>query len=231
MESSSAKISIQHGQLDSVQRPGNNWLERNQSSTVLTEAGRRNEVQTDHDEKIYMIPVEDILRVNISTEVKRKVQTNKIVRLKTPPEELGCCDSTKKCCIRNVCCWCCKEKRVAPQHVTETTERLEADRKIVVSIEYLRYGLVHTPSNIEVLTKEKQQEFYAEKKGDITLKFYYLHNEEFHNDAYQQELDESETLARVVMQLKAMKSDYPDSTQLGQILSQQHIKLFGYEPK
>jgi hypothetical protein len=220
-------VSTQHGHLGLGAGSGGQY------ATQLTQAGKKDEIKTDHDENIIILPIEDIIRIKVSTEVKRTVEQSKTVRIKTPPpEDLSCPDEVKKCCIKNVCCWCCKEKKVAPEHVTMKTERVEASRVIVVSIEQVEHSLLHTPSNVQVLSTANQHEFYQKNLNILEpLKFYYLHNAEFDNKNYEKNFNESETLARVVMQLKAMVGYYPDQSQLQQIIGQQYVHVFGYQPK
>jgi hypothetical protein len=110
-------------------------------------------------------------------------------------------------------------------------EKAKAARTIVVTIEHLRHSLIDTPSNVRVLAHEKQHDFYQKHLAVEPLKFYYLNNAEYEGDGYKKQLEESEALARVVMQLKAMIDHYPDATQLQQIVFQQHVHLFGIEPK
>jgi hypothetical protein len=224
-------VSTQHGNLGSIEGSGGGWQGGSQPSTILTEAGRKDQFKRDIDGNIHTIPVEDIIKIKISTEIKREVEHNKVVRIKTPPpEDSDCCNGVKKCCIRNVCCWCCTETSVAPEHVVTMKEKKTAVRVIVLTVEHLRHSLIHTPSNVRVLSTAKQHDFYEKHLAVETLKFYYLHNNEFEGEGYQKHFNESEALARVVLQLKAMESQYPDQSQLQQILDQQNLHLFGFEP-
>jgi hypothetical protein len=222
--------SMHHGRLGLTGGSGGTWLDRNKSSTQLTEAGKTEEKKTDLDADIHIIPVEDIIKVKVSTEIKKAIEQNKVVRVKTPPpEDLSCTDNVKKCCIRNVCCWCCKETKAAPVHVVSMSEKAEADRKIVVTIEYLRHSLIHTPSSVQVQAEDKQHAFYHKHLEVDSLKFYFLHNAEYDGEDYKKQLDESEALARVVMQLKAMIDQYPDPAQLQQLIFLEYSHVFGFQ--
>jgi hypothetical protein len=63
------------------------------------------------------------------------------------------------------------------------------------------------------------------------IKFYYLHNEQFEGQEYEEQLRESEALGRVVMQLKAMIGHFPDEPQLQQIIRQNHLHVYGFAPE
>jgi hypothetical protein len=120
---------------------------------------------------------------------------------------------------------------VAPQHVIITTDKREAQRNIVVTIEHVHHSLIDTPSVVRVISNDKQQDFYQKHLVKDTIKFYYLHNEQFEGQEYEQQLLESEAMGRVVMQLKAMIGYYPDESQLQQIIHQNHLHVFGFGPK
>ena len=216
------------GVLHTVGIPGGYSSNMNRNTTMLTAAGNTVEYKVGVDEEIQMIPVEDIILIKISTQVKKAVEQKKTARQKhKPAEELTCCEEVKNCCMKNFCCCCHKEKLEQPDFEITTNEKQEAARIITVTIEHLRYGLVHTPSLVHVLSEEKKAEFYEKHKKVDTLQFYYLHNETFDENEYKMQLRDSEALARLVMQLKAMDNRYPDEAQLQKIIQQNFSHYFG----
>ena len=200
----------------------------NRNTTMLAEAGNKVEFKVGVDEEIQMIPVEDIILIKISTEVKKAVEQKKTARRKHKlAEKLTCCQEVKNCCMKNFCCCCHVEKIEQPDFEIMTNQKQEAARIITVTIEHLRYGLVHTPSLVHVLSEEKKAEFYEKHKKVDTLQFYYLHNETFDEGEYKMQLRDSESLARLVMQLKAMHNRYPDETQLQKMIQQNFSHYYG----
>lgn len=216
------------GVLHTVGIPGGYLSNTNRNTTVLGAAANTVEFKVGVDQEIQMIPVEDILSMKISAEVKKAVEQKRTARQKHKPvEELGCCDEVKKCCMKNFCCCCYKEKTEAPDYEVTTNQKQEAARVITVTIEHLRYGLVHTPSVVHVLSEDKKAEFFDKHKKVDILTFYYLHNEKFHENEYKMQLQASEALARLVMQLKGMHNRYPDETQLQKMIQQNVSQYYG----
>jgi hypothetical protein len=84
---------------------------------------------------------------------------------------------------------------------------------------------------VRVLSAVKQAEFYESYLGAKTVRFYYLYTATVDDLDYRKKLLESETLARMVMQLKAMNGHYPDGPQLEQIIQQKLLSdPFGVQP-
>ncbi|UJR07242.1 hypothetical protein I4U23_011530 [Adineta vaga] len=96
---------------------------------------------------------------------------------------------------------CCKKKKNEPEpkYDIKTKEKQKATRTIIVTIEYIRYKIV----------------------------FHYLNNEIFDENEYKIQLEECETLARLIVQLKGMNSHYPNEEQLQNIVQQHRIRHFG----
>jgi hypothetical protein len=219
-----------HGALNINDEQNSNWFGSNQPTTQLVSADVRHQGNIGIDEEIQMIPVEDIISIKVASEIKIVVdnQTTRTAK-DLPPEDLSCCETLQKCCIRRVCYCCCTEKKVAPEFVENTQRTEKAARRIVVTIKHVRHSNVDTPTNVRVLSAIRQAAFYEEQLAVDTVKFYYLHNTEVEKNEYNKQLQDSETLARIIIQLKAMNGHYPDVPQLEQIINQQQIRLFGIE--
>ncbi|CAF3307916.1 unnamed protein product [Rotaria socialis] len=222
-------ITQEEGQLDRLGGPPGGPLQRGQS-TILKDYTETKEFKVGVDQNIQMLAIEDILSIKVSTEVKKEAvqRTNAVIKDK-PPEELTCCEKVKSCCTKTICTCCHTEALDMPEYNTTTSLKERANRAITITIEYLRYGNVDTPSNLRVLAKEKQADFYHKLLHTDTIKFYYLQDTHCNEDDYKKCLSESETIARIVVQLKSMVGHYPDETQLKTIVSQKNTHAFGKE--
>jgi len=217
-------VKIERGFLDTVGTPGRSLLNKNRATTIITNANENVEFKVGIEQQIQMVPVEDIISIKISTEVKKAVEQQKSVALRhAPSEELTCCQKVKKA-LR---CCCKKGVPVAPEYVVHSNESRKATRIITVTIEHIRYGLMDTPTHLRVLPKKDQDAFYEQRFHVDTIKFHYLNSEIFDENEYNIQLQGCEALARLVMQLKAMKDHYPDETQLQKIIQQYRIHHFG----
>ncbi|CAM4874424.1 unnamed protein product [Rotaria socialis] len=222
-------ITQEEGQLDRLGGPPGGSLQRGQS-TIMRDFSETKEFKVGVDQNIQMLAIEDILSIKVSTEIKKEaVQRMNAVLKERPPEELTCCEKVKSCCTKNVCCCCHEEVCDMPEYNKTTSVNKRANRAITITIEYVHYGNVDTPSNLRVLSKEKQADFYHKLFHTETIKFYYLQSMNYDEDEFKKYLSESETLARIVVQLKSMVGHYPDETQLRTIVGQKNTHAFGKE--
>ena len=220
---STQNVETQQGTLDTVTGTLG-FMRSDTSAALLTSAAETKEYKVDVDEDIRVIPVEDIISIGVSSGVKKALEEKKSARRKEAPrEERGCLDK-QKCCS---CLPCCKEPPVEPEYETVTTHGRKARRSITITIKHVRHSEVHTPSNVEVLPEEEKAKFYLQLLAVDTTKFYYLNDDSYDEAKFKRHLKESETLARIVMQLKAMKKCYPDDSQLEKIIQQHYIHQFG----
>ncbi|CAF1604873.1 unnamed protein product [Rotaria magnacalcarata] len=223
----SQNVTQEEGQLDRLGGPPGGSLQRGQS-TLLRDFSETKEFKVGVDQNIQMLAIEDILSIKVSTEVKKEaVQRTNAVLKEKPPEELTGCEKVKSCCTKTICRCCHEEVPDMPEYNKTTTLKTRANRVIMISIEYVRYGNVDTPSHIRVLSKEKQADFYHKLLHTETIKFYYLQSMNYDEDQFRKYLSDSETLARIVVQLKSMVGHYPDGTQLKTILEQKNVHAFG----
>ncbi|CAF1470949.1 unnamed protein product [Adineta steineri] len=195
---------------------------KNRNTTMIANANDNVEFKFGINQEIQMLPIEDILSIKISTEVKKAVGQEKTVAIKqAPKDELTC---GKK--FKNALC-CKKQVAQAPEHQVTTTEKRNATRTITVTIERIHYSLIDTPSHLRVVSEKRQEQFYDSHLKERVIKFHYLNNEIFDENEYMIHLQQCEDLARLVMQLKAMNNHYPDEAQLQSIIQQNHIHHFG----
>jgi hypothetical protein len=52
---------------------------------------------------------------------------------------------------------------MVPEHIVKNNEKTKAARAIVLTVEHLRYSLLHTPSNIRVFSTETEKIFIKNK--------------------------------------------------------------------
>jgi len=107
----------------------------------------------------------------------------------------------------------------------------EAERKILITIEYIRYSNIHTPSHVRVLSVPDQSAFYKEHIHSDTLQLYLLDNHEFEKANFDAKQTQASTICRLVTQLKSMIGHYPDEPTLNQIIGKQGILTIGDPPQ
>ena len=219
------------GLISNANNQGSSIFNASSDHTTLQSATEHNHASLNMEEEILIIPVEDVIKIEIESKVNKSSNQTKETALKAPPpQNLDCCEKTAECCTQNIFCCCSPKKKVVPETVTNVTQKDEAKRIIKFKITYVTHSFVHTPSVVTVLPKEQQNDFYKKNFATDTVQFHYLQTEEFDNDSFKKHLLESETIVKTIMQLKAMNNNYPDPTQLQQIMAQNHVRTFGLEP-
>jgi hypothetical protein len=191
---------------------------------------------TEREEEVIVIPIESITLIKSSSEVKREETKRKNLRLSTPPPpvKLSCCGKVSQWCSKTFCC-CCNDSKTqvhtGPEPIITTIANQEAGRKILITIEYMRYSNVHIPSTVRVLSPTGQQNFNKEQLQKETLIFYLLESHEYEHTDFELKQAQASTLCRLVTQLKAMAEHYPDEATLNQIMHKRENSLFGEKPK
>ncbi|CAF2057198.1 unnamed protein product [Rotaria magnacalcarata] len=184
---------------------------------------------------IQVIPVEDIISISISTNASKEIEQQASRHLTTLPKakKRTFCQKIRDCFSAIFCCCCCCHENVhnEPKYLITTNPIEHENRSISVIIEYLHYSHINTPSHIGVLPTSDQMNFYKNRLQFETLEFFLLKNTEFNPVKYAIKRQQGETLCRLVMQLKAMEGNYPDSSQLGEIISEKDVHLFGDDPQ
>ncbi|CAF1552077.1 unnamed protein product, partial [Didymodactylos carnosus] len=173
------------------------------------------------DEEVIIIPVEDILSIKYTSDIKKHVKAQDHSRLVPVADTKGCCDAFR--------CCCCKKKKVEPIRENTIIESKDAQRVITVHIEYSKYSNLDSASNARLLSSADQVAFYKNAfKPDITLKFYLINNTEFEQANFNRKKEQAENLCRTIMQLKAMKvNNYPNPEELQKIIHQPISEVFG----
>lgn len=193
---------------------------------------RRIEVEED----VIVIPVESILSIRYSSEVKKDQTQFRRVRLPTPRVvHRSCCQKLGQWCHRTFCC-CCGENsdmqvHNSPEQIITTISNQEAVRKILITIEYVRYSNIHTPSHIRAMSTADQGAFYKENLCRDTVQFYLLDNRDFEQGDFDSKRLQASTLCRLVTQLKSMIGCYPDETTLNKIIGKGNVLTIGEPPR
>jgi len=188
------------------------------------------------DEEIQCIPVESIISIKYSGAIKKELTEQIHQRLKTPPPlvQLSCCGKVNQWCCKTFCC-CCNDSnnqvhidpgRTIPQIVDEKGERV-----ILITIEYIRYNNIDTPSYFNALATTDAAVYYKDHLHTDTLKFYLLNNQVFEQTDFDLKRMQGATLCRLVTHLKAMAGQYPDEPTLQNIISKQEVQVIGDPPQ
>ncbi len=188
------------------------------------------------DEEIQCVPIDSIISIKYEGEVKKELTEQKHARLNTPPPSvpLSCCDRVSRWCCRTCCC-CCNDSsnqvhidpgRTITQIVGEKSERV-----ILITIEYIRYHNIDTPSYFRALAATDAAVYYKEHLHTDTLKFYLINNQDFEQTDFDSKRAQGAALCRLVTQLKAMAGQYPDGSILENIISEHEIQVVGDPPK
>ncbi len=182
----------------------------------------------DIDEDIIVIPIESIISIKSSSEVIKGETECRNVRVRTPspPPKVSCCKKILRCCC---CGCCCSKKKVSkrPEEIVTTISDQKAQRKILITIEYIRYNNIHSPSHVRVLTAADQAEFYRQHFYKDILLFYLLNNDVFEQYDFDLKREQASTLCRLVTQLKATVGHYPDEPTLRRIISKPDTLAIG----
>lgn len=188
------------------------------------------------EEKTTVIPVESILSIKSSNEIKKGETEYRNVRLRTPPPpiKLSCCQRINRWCSRTFCC-CCNnaigQGRIEPEEIITTISNQEAERKILITIEYSRYSNIDTPSHIRVLSLSDQVAFFRERFHTDILEFYLLDNHDFEQTDFDLKRMQASTICRLVTQLKSMSGHYPDALTLEHIIGKHDTLAIGNPPE
>ncbi|CAF4282701.1 unnamed protein product [Rotaria sp. Silwood2] len=190
------------------------------------------------EEEITVIPIESIISIKSASDVKKGQTEYKTLRQKTPVViQLSCCERIVRWCNRTFCCCCCccdnsnHQINNEPEQIITTISNQEAERKILITIEYIRYSNIHTPSHIRVLPTTDQGTFYKEHLHTDILKFYLLDNIDFEQIDFDVKRMQAATLCRLVTQLKSMIGHYPNEQTLEQLINRQGSLAIGDPPK
>ncbi|CAF1135098.1 unnamed protein product [Rotaria magnacalcarata] len=143
------------------------------------------------------------------------------IPLPLPKQEEPCCSPFR--------CWCCRVKKlIGLVKRKNTSGEREARRVIIVTLEYIKYSNLDTPSNTRLLSNGEQLAHYKEKfKLEEQLEFYLFMDTDLNASNFEVKKKEAEDFCRTVMQLKGMRNQYPSENELEQILNQSIKKTVG----
>jgi hypothetical protein len=185
------------------------------------------------EEDIIIIPIESIISIESSSEVKKEETEYKNVRVRTPPSvKLSCGKRCIRWCCITFCCYDCFKNQLSmkSEEIITTISNQQAERKILITIEYVHYSYIDTPSHVRVLGTNDQLEFYKGRfRTDPPLKFYLLDNNEYEQTDFDLKRMQAATLCRLVTQLKSMTPRYPDESTLQMIINKPDSLTIGDE--
>ena len=192
----------------------------NPSNPSASHQGPSSSTNTDRqeiEEKVLCIPVEDIISVSYSADVKKEYQTFETTqeRPRAPKAKLGCCGRMKQCLRETFCCCpaclckVCKPLPVEqPQYDTNQIRNVTATRMILIEMKCIRHTNIHIPSHVQVLSSEKRLKFYEDKFLVDPIEFYLVNNSEAEGENFEAKRNEAEDLSRVVVQLRNMVFEF-----------------------
>ena len=182
-------------------------------NVILGSATSSNVRKQETDEKVRCIPIEDIISISYSTDVKKEFETieTKRERPPTPKAKLSCCGRVKECCVETCCrfeccpCKCCRRPPPKqPRIDTTTKQNVTAKRMILIEMRFVRYTNIHIPSHIEALSEQKKKDFIAENFHTDKIEFYLVNNTDKVDDDVTLKSQQAEELICLVTQLRNM---------------------------
>jgi hypothetical protein len=184
------------------------------------------------DEEIQCIPIASIISIKYSGETKKEHTEQMHARLKTPPpHNPSCCKKMSAWCSKTFCCCCNNQVHIDPERTIAQTVDKKGERVILITIEYIRYSNIDTPSYFDALARTDAAVYYKDHLHTDTLRFYLLNNHDFEQTNFNLKRAQGATFSRLVTQLKAMAEDYPDEPTLEKIISKQEIQVIGDPPQ
>ncbi len=191
--------------------------------------------QLEIEEETVFIPVDSILSIKHSSEIRKgHTEYQHIIQKKPQQVKLSCCDKVKQWCNRSFCC-CCNnsDKRLHTElpEIRTTIQGEHAERRILVTIEYIRYSNIHTPSHVRALAISDQGAFYRENLHKDTMQFYLMDNSDCKQTDFELKHMQASVLCRLVTDFKAMVGHYPDEPTFQTILKRHDGLAIGEPPK
>lgn len=118
-----------------------------------------------------------------------------------------------------------------PEFTTPRIVDEKGERVILITIEYIRYHNINTPSYFTALATTDAAVYYRDHLYTDTMKFYLLNNQDFEHEDFNSKRTEGSLLCRLVTQLKALAGQYPDDSTLKNIIHQEQIHIIGDPPQ
>jgi hypothetical protein len=175
------------------------------------------------EEKVRCIPIEDIISIEYSTEVKKEYATfeTKQERQRSPKAKLGCWGLFQQCLREKCSCCCCPDcicdccptcmhnccktpPDEAPKYDTNTRRHVTANRMILIEMKCIQHSNIDIPTHVNVLPTDEKHKFYTENFNVDPIYFYLVNNTEPDQNDFQKKSSEAERFIRVVVQLRKM---------------------------
>ncbi|CAF1190937.1 unnamed protein product [Adineta ricciae] len=171
------------------------------------------------DEMVTMIPVEDIISIHYTTDLKKSTKLKENTQQVPVVDQQGCC--------------CCAAPK--PEHQTEMTTENHVHRMITIYLQYSKHSNLDTVSNARILSESDRQQFYKDHlQPAMEKKFYLVNNIEYDSTNFEEKKLQAESLCRIITQLKGMNVgipstsiSYPNPQEFQKILAQSHSSVFG----
>ena len=192
---------------------------KKQYDKQLHSLGKIKEENFSLDEMVTMIPVEDVISIHYTIDLKKSTKLKENMRQVPVVGQKGCC--------------CCAAPK--PEHQTEMTTENHAQRMITIYLQYSKHSNLDTVSNARILSESDRQQFYKDHFQSATeKKFYLVNNEKYDSKNFEQKKLQAESLCRIIIQMKGMNVgvpltsiSYPNPQELQEILAQPHSSVFG----
>jgi hypothetical protein len=138
------------------------------------------------DEEIQCIPIESIISIKYAGEVKKELTEQTHFRLNTPPPPvpLSCCEKVSRWCCTTCCCCCCcndssNQVHIDPGRMITQIVGQKSERVISITIEYIRYNNIDTPSYFRALAPADATGYYKDHLHTDPIQFYLVNNQDF----------------------------------------------------
>ena len=149
------------------------------------------------EKQVRCLPIEDIISIGYSTEVKKEYETSETRQERVRPlkPKLGCCGKFKECIRENFCCCpscpckiCKPISEEKPQYDTFTKRNVTANRMILIEMKCIQHSNIDIPTHVRVLPADEKQKFYTENFNVETIYLYLVNNNETEQNDSQKNL-------------------------------------------
>jgi hypothetical protein len=159
-------------------------------------------------------PVEDIISIEYSTDIKKECETFEIIRERAQPSppKLKSCGQVKQCLRKTFCCCpscpckkCKPSPEERPQFDTNTTQNVIAKRMILIEMKCIQHSNIDIPTHVQVLPNDEKAKFYTNNfKIDDHIQFYAVNNDEAEQNNFEAKRNQAENFCRIIVQLRNM---------------------------
>ena len=107
------------------------------------------EATIEFDEQVLIIPVDDVISISYRTGYKKGA--SRVVSNRPVDEQTDCCTGCANDCYDSFCACCCGPR--ALPRTEDSNVNFQAQRSIIISIEYVRYRKLQLPSATRSMKK------------------------------------------------------------------------------